>query len=165
MNLIYTKYKFSRYNKKYPELFKREKIKLRKIIGRNPHIEHVGSTAVPGLGGKGVLDVMISVNKKDINKIKKQLEKANYVFKESGGERDRLFFKKNYKYRGKTRGVHLQLTPHNSHIQKRMLKFKERLIKDKQYARSYIELKKQAVKLAQGEGKIYRKHKEKIFNK
>jgi len=154
------KYKFRKYDKKYPELFRREKIRLRKIIGGNPNIEHVGSTAVPNLGGKGVLDLMISVNKKEINKIKKQLEKAGYVFKESGGERDRLFFTKNYKHLGKIRVVHLQLTPRNSYIFKRMIKFRDCLIKDKQKREEYCQIKKQAVKISNGDGKIYRKHKE-----
>ena len=157
------KYKFRKYDSKFQELFKREKVKLKKILPNDSKIEHVGSTAVKGLGGKGVLDVMISVPKGDIKKVKEQLEKANYIFKESGGERDRLFFKKNYKYGGEIRIVHIQLTSHNSYISKRMIKFRDLLIKDKAYAKEYADIKRKAAEIAKGEGKIYRKHKEKIF--
>ncbi|MFH1551828.1 MAG: GrpB family protein [bacterium] len=159
---VIKKYKFRRYDKRFPDIYKREKIKLKKVIP-NAIIEHIGSTAVPGLGGKGIIDILVAVNRKEINKIKNQLERANYVFKESGGESDRLFFKKNYKYHGKTRIVHLQLTHHDSYIFKRMIKFRDKLIKDKEYAKKYEGVKKEAVKIARGEGKIYRKHKKKIF--
>jgi len=161
--MTFKKYKFRKYDKKYPELFKREKAKLRKSLGKNVFIEHVGSTSVPGLGGKGVLDIMVAVAKKDVGKVKKKLEKAGYVFKKSGGERDRLFFKKEYKYRGKVRMVHIQLTSNNSYIHKRMIKFRDCLIKDKKQAKKYAELKKKAVKKAGGEGKVYRECKGVVF--
>lgn len=53
--MTYQKYKFRKYDPKYPLLYKRERMKLRRILGKSPKIEHVGSTAVPGLGGKGLL--------------------------------------------------------------------------------------------------------------
>ena len=49
------KYKFRKYDPKFGELFKREKAKLKKIIP-GIKIEHIGSTAVPSLGGKGIID-------------------------------------------------------------------------------------------------------------
>jgi len=158
------KYKFRKYDEEYPKMFRREKIKLRKILGKEASIEHVGSTAVPGLGGKGILDIMISDNKGRILKIKKKLEKAKYIFKESGGGKDRLFFKKEYKHYGKIRMVHLQLTHYNSDEFKHMIEFKNRLIDNKGLAKEYSKVKKEAVKYAKGEGKIYRKHKEKFIN-
>ncbi|MEA3329527.1 MAG: GrpB family protein [Nanoarchaeota archaeon] len=68
--MTFQKYKYRKYDKKYPELFRREKSKLRKILGKKPEITHVGSTAIPGLGGKGVIDILISVSKKQIIKTK-----------------------------------------------------------------------------------------------
>ena len=45
------KYIFREYNKNYPKLFQIEKAKLRKIFPKIK-IEHVGSTAIPGLGAR-----------------------------------------------------------------------------------------------------------------
>ena len=51
------KYIFRPYNPIFPELFKNEKERMEKILGDNLKIEHIGSTAVMGLGGKGVIDI------------------------------------------------------------------------------------------------------------
>jgi len=55
------KYIFRPYNPIFPELFKNEKERMEKILGDNLQIEHIGSTAVLGLGGKGVIDILISI--------------------------------------------------------------------------------------------------------
>jgi GrpB-like predicted nucleotidyltransferase (UPF0157 family) len=46
------KYFFRPYNPIFPKLFENEKIRLRKALGKTVQIDHIGSTAVPGLGGK-----------------------------------------------------------------------------------------------------------------
>lgn len=102
---------------------------------------------------------MISVDKKDILKIKKKLIDGGYEFRPGGGERGRLFFKREYNYGGKSRMVHLQLTNCGSHIERRMLNFKKKLLEDKEYCRKYAKLKKEGVKISKGEGKKYRGHK------
>jgi GrpB-like predicted nucleotidyltransferase (UPF0157 family) len=53
----------SEYNTEWPLLFNKEKDFLMKIIGRYliGSIEHVGSTAVPGLAAKPVIDIMFGV--------------------------------------------------------------------------------------------------------
>ncbi len=43
------KYKFRNYNKKFPLLYRREKYKIEKILPKDAHIEHIGSTSVVGL--------------------------------------------------------------------------------------------------------------------
>jgi len=45
------KYVFKKYRKSYPLFFQKEKKRLKKIFPR-AEIEHVGSTSIPGLGGK-----------------------------------------------------------------------------------------------------------------
>jgi len=54
------KLKISQYNQKFPKVFEREKKRISKTIGGN-EIHHIGSTAVPGLGGKGTIDIMIEI--------------------------------------------------------------------------------------------------------
>ena len=157
------KYKFRKYNEKFPELFRKERKKLKKILNDKTNIEHIGSTAVPSVGGKGIVDVMISVPKKEINKVKKQLQKKGYFLKPKAGDRNRIFFEKDYKYNGKTRRVHLHLTSNNSGVWKNAIYFRDYLIKDKGKRKKYEIIKMKAVKISKGEGKVYRKYKEKFF--
>ena len=52
------KYSFNEYSAKYKKQFYIEKLKLKKIIPKTK-IEHVGSSSVRGLGGKGIIDLAI----------------------------------------------------------------------------------------------------------
>jgi GrpB-like predicted nucleotidyltransferase (UPF0157 family) len=50
------------YDPRWPELFEEERIRIEQAIGPwTMEIEHVGSTAVPGLAAKPVLDIMVGV--------------------------------------------------------------------------------------------------------
>ena len=152
------KYKFRKYDPQFQELFRREKIKLKKILPNDSKIEHIGSTAVIGLGGKGIIDILIGVNKKDFQKIKKILQEKKYLFPK-GGNKNRLFAEKDYKYRNKARRVHLQIVHKNSIGWRKALKVRDSLIKNNGYAKAYSKLKKEAVKICEGEGKRYRDYK------
>jgi len=51
------------YNTKWPDFFKEEKKALMSSIGSFvEHIEHIGSTSIPGISAKPVIDIMIGVN-------------------------------------------------------------------------------------------------------
>ncbi|MBI2629973.1 GrpB family protein [Candidatus Pacearchaeota archaeon] len=159
---MFKKYSFKKYNKNYPKLFNIERKRLIKILPKNAKIKHIGSTAVPNLGGKGIIDIIISVNKNKINSIKNKLIKFGCEFKEKAGEKDRLFFEKDYKNKEKIRRVHIQLTEHNSKIWKNSIKFRDLLRNNELLTKKYSELKRRAVKLKK-QGKDYRKFKEKFI--
>ncbi len=55
-------------------------------------IEHVGSTAVPGLGGKGIIDIAIGVEKECMEDIKNKLQELGYEFRPSFSTPDRFYF-------------------------------------------------------------------------
>lgn len=159
------KYIFKKYDSSLQRLYAREKAKLKRLLTEDTQIEHIGSTAVCGLGGKGIIDIIISVNKKDIERIKKRLNEGGYNWKPKAGEKDRFFFEKDYKYRGKMRRVHIHLTNKNSKIWKRCILIRDYLKQNEQDARKYERLKKEAVKLCKGEGKVYRECKKSFINK
>jgi Uncharacterized conserved protein len=48
-------------DEKFAEIFMKEKIRLVEMLGPEVEIEHVGSTAVSGLGGKGIIDMLVGV--------------------------------------------------------------------------------------------------------
>jgi len=153
------KYRFRRYGKDLPILYRRDLVALKKVIPKYASVEHVGSTAVKGLGGKGIIDIVIAVPKARISKAKGLLEAVGYEFRPDAGDKDRLFFKKDYVSRGKVRRIHLHLTYYNSKAFIEMVAVRDYLIMHKGEARKYEEIKRKAVKKAEGDGKVYKKLK------
>ena len=84
-------YSYLPYDPIFPKLFLKEKEYLQKIIGNDSVIEHFGSTAVPGLYGKGVIDIYILVPKQKMKSVSEILQKNSYVYKDYASEKDRLF--------------------------------------------------------------------------
>ena len=154
------KYKFRRYKFYYPLIFKREKKKLQRIFGRNFQIEHVGSTAIKGLGGKGIVDIQVSVPKKQLEYFKNLLIKKKYVLHPNKKRGDRLYFVKDNSYINK---IHIHLTRKGSVIEKDTLAFVNYLRKNKKHRKRYSEIKKQGIKIAKGESKKYKEYKKKII--
>lgn len=164
MTIQKNKYKFIKYSKDFPNLYKKEKDKLMKILPKDVKMEHIGSTSVPGLGGKGIVDITIAV-KKGKNKIKNILLEKKYEIMPNASGDDRISFKKIYKNKRKTRRVHVHLTAHDGKEWKGVIAFRDYLIKHSHIAKEYAKIKKEAVKIAKGEGKLYRKHKEAFIKK
>ena len=62
------KYTYKEYDPIFVEQFNQEKEKLTNLFGKEVEIEHIGSTSVPGLGGKGIVDVILAVEKEQMKK-------------------------------------------------------------------------------------------------
>jgi len=153
------KYRFRRYRKDFLLLYRGEFAKLRRILPRSASIEHVGSTAVEGLGGKGIIDIVIAIPKSDITKANGLLEDAQYEFRTDAGDRDRLFFNKDYVSRGKMRRVHLHLTYYNSKAFIEMVAVRDYLRSNRCEVRRYEEVKRKAARIARGSGEEYKRLK------
>jgi GrpB-like predicted nucleotidyltransferase (UPF0157 family) len=159
------KYKFREYNKKFPKFFEKEKIRLERIFPKSLLIEHIGSTSIPGLGGKGIVDVLLVVNKKNISRTKELLILEGYTYMKDSLHPSRLSFYRDYwKFFGKRR-VHVHLTYLNSRTYRETLRFKRLLLNNKELVREYGKIKKKAVVLAKGEGKVYRAYKKSFVEK
>ena len=158
------KYSFNKYSEKYKQLFNKEKAELKKIFPR-AKIEHVGSSSIESLGGKGIIDVAISTPKKEIQRAIKKLQRNGYDFRPKGGDKERSFFQKIIKYKGKERRVHIQLTHSNSKSWKSMLAVRNYLQKNQNAIKEYERVKKEATKHAKGEGKKYREYKKSFLQK
>jgi GrpB-like predicted nucleotidyltransferase (UPF0157 family) len=161
----FQKYIFRGYSSKFPALFNKEKHKLENILTKDARIKHIGSSAIPGLGGKGIIDVLVAVKKKNINENREKLQKYNYVFKPNAGSKERKFFEKDYVYGRKTRRVHVHLTSYNGSEFRQKTAFIEYLKKHPEVVGEYAKLKKEATKYAKGEGKKYREYKHKFLEK
>lgn len=154
------KYIFKNYSSEYPVFFSSEKKKIIKILGSTVNIEHVGSTAIPFLGGKGIIDIAIGVSKLKLREVKNKLEDAGYEFRDKASCPKRLFFRIDYPYKNEKRRVHIHLTEFNSQNWKELTIFRDYLLKNPDIVKQYIKIKKEGVKKALGDGEKYKKYKE-----
>ena len=70
----------SKYNPKWAEEFESIKSSLQEIVGDLAlRIDHIGSTSVPGLGAKDIIDIQITVKELD-DQIKQSLINAGYRY-------------------------------------------------------------------------------------
>ena len=157
------KYVFKKYSPEYQIFFATEKKKIAKTLGSAAKIEHIGSTAVHNLGGKGILDIVVGVSKSKIAEAKTKLCKTGYEFREKASYPERLFFRIDYPYKNRKRRVHIHLTKFNDQSWKEMIGFRDYLLKHPDVVEQYVEIKKEGVKKAFGDGEKYRKHKEKFI--
>jgi GrpB-like predicted nucleotidyltransferase (UPF0157 family) len=83
------------YDPQWPEMFAREAERIRSALGRRAvRIEHTGSTSVPGLAAKPVIDVVLEVaNSADESAYVPSLEAVGYVLRirEPNWHEHRLF--------------------------------------------------------------------------
>ncbi|HIH14180.1 MAG TPA: GrpB family protein [Nanoarchaeota archaeon] len=164
MTKLKNKYSFKKYSKKFPKLYQLERERIRKILPR-ALIAHIGSTAVPCLCGKGIIDVGIAMPKKYRINARNKLEKAGYTYKESSGDAERFFLRRDYKYRRKIRRVHLHLTWLNSLNWKKTIAFVWYLRRNSADAEEYALIKKKASRFAKDSGEKYRAYKTNYIKK
>ena len=71
------------YDPTWPERFEREKARISSALGQTARrIEHIGSTAVPGLAAKPVIDIVLVVDSvEDEASYHPPLERAGYVLR------------------------------------------------------------------------------------
>jgi len=94
-------YSFLPYDPIFKELFNKEKSYLQKILDDDLVIEHFGSTSVPGLGGKGVIDIYILAPKDKVKSVSNKLQENGYLFKDFFKDSDHLFHQIDKEYGNK----------------------------------------------------------------
>ena len=103
-------------------------------------IEHVGSTAVPGLAAKPVIDIMAGVQSlEECRPAIATLEAIGYCYFPHRPEQQHWFCKPSAAFRTH----HLHLVPFGSRSWTERLAFRDYLRRDHLTARQYAELKKQ----------------------
>ena len=135
------------YSKEWPVLFRAERKLLKAKLGKLPiRISHVGSTAVPGLCAKPILDIMIEVL--SLNKAEKaaaRFSTCGYQVKprEEDPVPGRLFCSKDI---DGMRCFHLHITEAGSSFSKEHLRFRNALRKNPRASQAYARLKRRLAK-------------------
>ena len=130
------------YQKEWKTLFEREEKSIRAAVGDFAlAIEHIGSTAIPNLVAKPIIDIMVGV--RDLSEVEKflrePLEKIGYEYRGEAGIAGRLYFRKGT---ATVSTHHLSLVGFGGDIWKRQIAFRNYLREHPQAARKYDELKK-----------------------
>jgi GrpB-like predicted nucleotidyltransferase (UPF0157 family) len=160
------KYVFKPYSKIFPELFRKEKERIASVVKIAIAIEHVGSTAIPDLGGKGIIDIAIAVNKKDMDFASSQLQSLGYQFRPNWSTAERFYFINDLPDPEEgVRRYHVHLTYPENNEWKEFIGFRDYLRTHPEEAQEYAEIKKRAATEANDEGERYRKLKEPVFEK
>ena len=136
------------YDPAWPELFELEKSRLEGALrGISKAVEHYGSTAVPGLAAKPILDILIGVLPlEDWEKCRAPLESLGYDYAEGAGVPGHFIFGRG---RDKTERTHLvHVVEYKGESWESNLLFRDALRADGSLREEYLEMKREAVALA-----------------
>lgn len=130
------------YNPRWPLLYEQEMKLIHRVLGsRIKAIEHIGSTAIPNLGGKNIIDIMVGVSNVDeANECLLPLESIGYKVVTPQGDNAEWYY-----CLGKDQqaGYHLHLVKFSSEHWNRHLLFRDFLRKNPQVSKEYYNLKKE----------------------
>ena len=135
------------YNQKWPRLFEQERDSLLTVLAKTvAGIEHVGSTAVPGLAARPVIDIMIGLyNFSEADGLVQKVVALDYTYipEYESVMPNRRFFKKIQN--GKITH-HIHMVEINSEFWKRHLLFRDYLRENREVAKKYGLLKEELAK-------------------
>lgn len=152
------KYEVFPYDKNWVKLFEDEAKKVKEIFGDCLFgVEHVGSTAIPGMAGKPTIDILVLINDLSCaDAAVSEMEKLGYVSKkEYVAAGSHLFAKQ--KNGHALSNVHV-FKPEHPHV-KDMLMFRDFLRENPKEANDYGALKLRLFEKYPGDYGMYRKEK------
>ena len=152
------------YNPVYKELFNKEKEKLKNLLGDTIlQIEHVGSTSMPGIVSKPIIDMVCAIKDiKEIENIKEILVKNGYIYKGPiESKNDRYQFLKGNSTK---RDFHIYFTTLNSDVWYDYVLYRDYLLEHPDELKKYESIKKKLAILYPFDRRNYLKHKQKYIN-
>jgi GrpB-like predicted nucleotidyltransferase (UPF0157 family) len=144
------------YDSSWPEKFRKEKTRLLQMFSDSiVDIEHIGSTAVPGLGAKPIIDLMGGLKSIDIaEKLLGPLREYGYFTPPhcNDGLTDRRWL---LRHSGGHRTHHLHLVLHGGEGWRRTIQFRDALCADPEIAKRYEKLKRDLVTITDNNRSAY----------
>jgi GrpB-like predicted nucleotidyltransferase (UPF0157 family) len=127
------------YDAEWPARFLQLSGRLRATLGEVAlRIDHIGSTAVPGLAAKPIIDVQISVAAfEPLDAFRAPLEQLGYVFRADNRELTKRYFRE----RPGDRRLHIHVRRAGSFSEQLTLLFRDFMRMHPDWARRYAELK------------------------
>ncbi|MDH2068883.1 GrpB family protein [Pantoea sp. GD03673] len=141
------------YDDKWPEMFEAESLLIKSMLGGvAKDIHHIGSTSVPGLSAKPIIDILMEVS--DINELDRYnnaMAHAGYVVRGENGMSGRRYFIKG----GDQRSHQVHAFASGDMQILRHLIFRDYLRKNSTIAGMYAELKHSAARLSRNDAHRY----------
>ena len=133
------------YDPQWVMLYEKEKDMILSVIGHMViAIEHIGSTAVCGLGGKPIIDIMVAV--RHLTDAEKCIEPLRSIGYEYVPEYETTIPERRYFHKGsppEEQHYHLHMVEKRSDFWKRHLLFRDHLRAHPDVAQRYYQLKKE----------------------
>ncbi len=155
--------KLARFSPEWIKLYKDEEKRLENAIGSSViDIQHIGSTSIPWLCAKPIIDILVGVDSmRTADKTISIMEKIGYRFKGEAGIPGRYFFVKGTEDK---RTHHLHMIVHNTERWGNYLLFRECLLKDKTIRENYCKLKINLAKKYEHNRELYTESKTDFIN-
>jgi|ERR1700733_1973213 GrpB-like predicted nucleotidyltransferase (UPF0157 family) len=133
------------YDPRWAFLFNEEAARLRAVLDPSliVGLEHFGSTAIPGLAAKPIIDILIAVRSLAAARATfvETLQKLDYIYWADNPKKDRMFFVKGMPPFGSKRSHHVHITEPTGELWHR-LAFRDYLRAHPDEAATYERLKK-----------------------
>jgi GrpB-like predicted nucleotidyltransferase (UPF0157 family) len=134
------------YDQSWPRLFESERARLARALADDAilAIEHAGSTAIPGLAAKPIIDIFVAVPSIDVARttLVEPILALGYVYWEANPDKDRMFFVKGMSPHGARRTHHVHVFEPTSEFWRCTLAFRDYLREHVDVAESYQQLKR-----------------------
>jgi GrpB-like predicted nucleotidyltransferase (UPF0157 family) len=133
-------FELAEYNPEWPVLFQRESELIEAALDdRMIEIQHIGSTSVPGLRAKPIIDILVAVDSfEPVEEYRRRLEPLDYHYQTHENDTERLFF-----WKGQPRTHHLHIVEFATWEHQRHLLFRDYLRNHPDIARLYEEIKRE----------------------
>jgi len=140
------------YDERWPRMFEQHARKIREALGDVAlRIEHIGSTSVPGLAAKPIIDILVVVaNPEDEAGYLRSLQEAGYELRVREPE-----FDKHRMVRTPKRDVHAHIFPPQSKEIGRYIAFRNQLRSDPEDRSAYEQAKRTLAKREWGDMNDY----------
>ncbi|NQT49871.1 GrpB family protein [Candidatus Kuenenbacteria bacterium] len=126
------------HQKSWGIFFNKEKNRIAKSIPKIK-IEHIGSTAIPSICAKPIIDIVIGIdNFRDLHEYKIKLEKLGYKYHDNRGSRYNKFFTLGAE---DCRKVYIHVVKFRGKTWNNYINFRDKLIKNKGLAKQYQTIK------------------------
>lgn len=155
-------YVFKSYDPQFPQLFEAEKKRLEQFLTTEDIIEHFGSTAVPGLGGKGIVDIYILTQSDRLQRVFQGLEQVGYEARPNAGSPTRFVYVREIVHDGEKERYHIHVSANREEYEKDIL-FRDWLREHPEDKEKYALIKQKAAKEANQSKDEYMKIKSPII--
>jgi GrpB-like predicted nucleotidyltransferase (UPF0157 family) len=131
-----------KHHKEWAIAFEKERANLKKRVGDVAlDIQHVGSTSIPNLSAKPIVDILMAVlSLSDVSKIRVTLENMGYEYRENGSDDMQVLFVKGSEEK---RTHYLHITEFESSEWKNSIAFRDYLRTHPEEVQCYEKLKQE----------------------